>query len=250
PKRIPHQQERPPRLPALTNIILHQPRQRLNAIPPALLPADIHRAVPVDVALRAPQLDGDDDEEQGAHGDEVEEEDEECYAQGADGDVIREVPVHSFISTGHWSSLLTFQKRAQAHEGGFKGKMQNVPGSPDSKLRLHRAETGKDPEHGARGDEDDEEPEVELRGGPAVFAAHEAHGARTDCTLRTFNRGATPTATRPLPSPLRDASPSQARTNVPRRLGRAWGTGTPRDAPGRVRRASGQVRGVLIRDVV
>ncbi|KFY07550.1 hypothetical protein V492_07037, partial [Pseudogymnoascus sp. VKM F-4246] len=238
PKRVPHQQERPPSLPALTNIILHQPRQRLHAIPPALLPADIHRAVPVDVALRAPQFDGYDDEsdqpedeedegaedhdarEQGAHGDEVEEEDEECHAQGADGDV---------------------------------GKMQNVPGSPDSKLRLHRAETRKDPEHGARGDEDDEEPEVELRGGPAVFAAHEAHGARhrylsgsyntstarTDCTLRTLNRGATPTATRPL----RDASPSQARTNVPRRLGRAWGT--PRDAPGRVRRASGPVRGCV-----
>lgn len=60
-KRRPHQQERPPGLPALTDIILHQPRQRLDALSPALLPADIHGAVAVDVALRTPELDAYDD---------------------------------------------------------------------------------------------------------------------------------------------------------------------------------------------
>ena len=51
----------------------------------------------------------------------------------------------------------------------------DVPGYPEFELRLYGAEAREDAEHAARGGEDDEEPEVELCGGPAVFAPDEAH---------------------------------------------------------------------------
>ncbi|KFZ01499.1 hypothetical protein V500_00735 [Pseudogymnoascus sp. VKM F-4518 (FW-2643)] len=45
-------------------------------------------------------------------------------------------------------------------------------GRPNTKLRLHSAEARKDTN---AGDEQDEEPQTELRSGPAILAAHEAH---------------------------------------------------------------------------
>lgn len=88
-KRRPHQQERPPRLPALTDIILHQPRQRLDALSPALLAPDIKRTIAVHVALGTPELDADDD--QPDQPEDEQDEGAENYDAGEEGAGVDEV---------------------------------------------------------------------------------------------------------------------------------------------------------------
>ena len=100
----------------LTDIILHQPRQRRQALPPTLLTPHKQRAIPIHVPLRPPQLDAHDDQsdepeheedegaedhdagEQGARVDQVEDEEDEGDPERARGDVVCEVPAESVSS--------------------------------------------------------------------------------------------------------------------------------------------------------
>lgn len=101
----------PRRLPALTNIVLLQPRQRLETLSLRLSVLHIQIAVPIHISSRTPEFHAgadysdhpEDEEDEGAEDyyageelfllDEDYEDDDKDYAEGAGDDVVCEVPV-------------------------------------------------------------------------------------------------------------------------------------------------------------